>query len=367
MKIVFDHQIFSMQEYGGISRYFVELALGLNLLHDTKVTIAAPLHVNQYLRQAVPNIATTGFSLKKFKGSGLLLPPINSFINSSMLKLTQTDIVHETYYSFQRYAPESTKIVLTVFDMIHELFPEYYSASDPTSKMKAAAVARADHIICISRQTQSDLINLLKVDPAKTTVIHLGFKLSTQQIQQCHQSNISPYLLYVGTRTGYKNFEGFLRAVASCSTLQKAYRVICFGGGPFSSKELELIKELGFDENRVCQLTGSDAILASLYKEAHAFVYPSLYEGFGIPPLEAMSVGCPVVCSNTSSIPEVVGDAGLYFNPLNTAEIKNAIESVSSNETLRSSLIAAGYKRIQNFSWEQCAAETFKVYQKVLA
>ncbi|SJZ68187.1 Glycosyltransferase involved in cell wall bisynthesis [Trichlorobacter thiogenes] len=366
IKVVFDHQIFCLQAYGGISRYFVELAKELTMRPNTEATVSAPAHVNKYLKQAESDIDIVGFAINKFKGSGIILPPIGSLVNGCLLKFSTSDIVHETYYSYTRRAPQGAKIVLTVFDMIHEIFPEYFSASDPTSKMKATAVARADHIICISHQTQSDLINLLNVDPAKTTVIHLGFKLTTHQIEACHLGDTSPYLLYVGMRTGYKNFERFLRAVALSPDLHKKYRIVCFGGGPFSAKEQELIKELCFEENSVCQLSGSDAMLAGLYKHACLFVYPSLYEGFGIPPLEAMAYDCPVVCSNVSSIPEVVGDAGQYFDPTSTGEIMAAIERTANDPTLRNTLIEAGRKRIQKFSWERCATETLAVYRKLL-
>jgi glycosyltransferase involved in cell wall biosynthesis len=107
-------------------------------------------------------------------------------------------------------------------------------------------------------------------------------------------------------------------------------------------------------------------MLAELYKHARVFVYPSLYEGFGIPPLEAMAYDCPVVCSNVSSIPEVVGDAGQYFDPTSTGEIMAAIERTATEPTLRNTLIEAGRKRIQKFSWEQCATETLAVYRKLL-
>ena len=236
MQIVFDHQIFTMQEYGGISRYFVETAKGLVACPDTQVTVSAPVYVNNYLKESALDIAVTGYSVKKFKGSGIALPPINFFINKGLLKALSPDIVHETYYSFQRSAPKSAKVVLTVFDMIHELFPTYFSQSDTTYKKKASAVARADHIICISCQTQNDLINLLKVDPAKTTVIHLGFALTCQETDKCSQDNRPPYLLYVGARSGYKNFENFLKGVASSSFLREELDVVCFGGNSFSSK-----------------------------------------------------------------------------------------------------------------------------------
>ncbi|MEZ0316344.1 MAG: glycosyltransferase family 4 protein, partial [Methylophilaceae bacterium] len=148
--------------------------------------------------------------------------------------------------------------------------------------------------------------------------------------------------------------------------LRNNVRLICFGGGRFESKELDLIKVLGLSENHVMQAGGSDAQLAEYYRKATAFVYPSLYEGFGIPPLEAMSLNCPVICSNTSSIPEVVGGAAEYFVPDDIASMRCAIESVLQSEQRRNELIRMGAEQCKDFSWPRCASETLAVYQRVI-
>ena len=119
-------------------------------------------------------------------------------------------------------------------------------------------------------------------------------------------------------------------------------------------------------QNQLIQISGSDAILIDLYKEAHAFVYPSLYEGFGIPPLEAMALGCPVICSNTSSLPEVVGNAAETFDPLDNEDIKTSLEKVLYSNELRFKLINLGHTRSRMFSWKKCALETELVYRKIL-
>ena len=123
---------------------------------------------------------------------------------------------------------------------------------------------------------------------------------------------------------------------------------------------------MGLASDSVVQFGGPDALLASLYREAAALIYPSSYEGFGIPPLEAMSVGCPVICSNTSSIPEVVGSAGVYFDPANIDAQRVALESVLQSSEVRSSLITEGYDRHKHFSWSRCASETLAAYRKLI-
>ena len=174
-----------------------------------------------------------------------------------------------------------------------------------------------------------------------------------------------PFLLYVGNRGGYKNFLRLLEAYGTSPQLKMGYELICFGGGAFHADELETMRTLGLVSGQVSQLGGDDQMLAKLYEHASAFVFPSLYEGFGIPPLEAMSHDCPVVCSNTSSIPEVVGDAGEYFDPADTESMRAAIERIVTSDSHRNLLIAKGRERLKHFSWDRCAIETLDIYRKL--
>jgi glycosyltransferase involved in cell wall biosynthesis len=368
MKIVFDHKIFSLQKYGGISRYIYELAQCLAIECSRDVAVVAPCYVNQYLKQAPKSLKVLGFPIKQVRRTGRIVHAINWVVAWPIIRYLQPDIVHETYYSASRISPKSAKVVLTVHDMIHERFSEQFPAFDSTIKEKAIAVARADHVICVSEQTRQDLIELLGVNPAKTSVVHHGFSLTSRPAtQQKIDSPVRPFLLYVGARYGYKNFVGLLQAYATSVILKRDFDLICFGGGAFENKETSMFEQLGLNSNAVRQISGSDTVLAEHYQAASAFVYPSFYEGFGMPPLEAMSFNCPVVCSNVSSIPEVVGNAGLMFNPNDTQSIKLAIEQVVSDREVREILVARGQERIKQFSWEKCAQETVNVYRKVLA
>ena len=132
------------------------------------------------------------------------------------------------------------------------------------------------------------------------------------------------------------------------------------------SSEVKLMRSLNISVDSVLYMSGSDDVLVGLYGSASAFVYPSLYEGFGIPLLEAMSLGCPIVCSNTSSLPEVVGDAAELFNPYDESVMREAIERVVSNPEYTTSLIEKGRRRAKLFSWEKCAKETLNVYSKII-
>jgi len=249
--------------------------------------------------------------------------------------------------------------------MIHERFPESFAAWDSTSKEKAAAVKRADHIVCISENTRRDLIELFHVPPDKTSVVYLGFTL-THPVTKTGNKPERPYLLYVGSRGGYKNFERLLHAYASTELLQGQFDLLAFGGGAFNAKEVELISSLGLSVRQIRQVGGSDERLAELYRDAAVFIYPSLYEGFGIPPLEAMSFDCPVACSNSSSIPEVVGDAALLFDPLSVESIGKAVVSLLQDQALRQTLVERGRERIKIFSWQSCAQQTADIYRGLM-
>ena len=366
MRIAFDHQIFGWQEYGGISRYFYEIANILSRNFDTTVGIVSPIYVNAYLADESSCLQVMGRKMPKIGRAGILYCNINQLLAPSITACFHPDVVHETYYSEKRFAPIGSKIVLTVFDMIHERFPECFSPRDSTSRRKAIAVKRADHLICISKQTRDDLIDLLGVDPAKITVVHLGFSLTKPPAKKVQQIT-RPYLLYVGNRDGYKNFDALLAAYAANSALQRDYDLIVFGGGILTTQERKLIDRLGIRADRIQHLGGDDTVLASLYRSAALFVYPSCFEGFGIPILEAMSFDCPVVCSNAGSIPEVASNAAELFDPRSPNDLEKAIERVLNNTSLRQTLIMAGRERIKLFSWEQCSRETLEVYRRTLA
>ena len=368
MRIAYDHQIFGWQVYGGISRYICELARIMTVDLGQVAKIFAPLFINRHLLEGSGAIPLEGRLVPRLPGCGRLYRRINNLLAAPALAAFRPDIVHETYYAASRQAPQGARLVLTVHDMIHERFHDQHSRFDPTRREKARAVARADRVICASENTRRDLLELMDVDPAKLTVVHHGF---TQQppvssAQSGSQNAGRPFLLYVGLRSGYKNFLGLLRAYASSPMLRNEFDLVCFGGKPLADAERQEIRRLGLGEDRVRQISGRDEILTALYGSARAFIYPSLYEGFGIPPLEAMSQDCPVACANTSSLPEVVGDAAALFDPNDVDAMRCAIEKVVGDEALRLSLIAQGRRRAALFPWTRCAEQTLKVYQELL-
>ena len=365
MKIAYDHQIFCQQPFGGISRYFTSLASQL-LESGEEVNIFSPIYCNRYLRLLPRNNVHGHFFAKYPPKTIRLVKAYNNLISKNQIKALEPDLLHETYYSAVSLAPKKCAIVTTVYDMIHEIFPKDFSDGGLTSRLKLESINRADHIICISESTKKDLIEIFNVPHHKVSVVLLGFdQLSQNPHQKGGADSYSPYLLYVGSRAGYKNFIGFIKAVESSKGLMADMNIVCFGGGPFDEAEISMFKRMGFKEGQIHQISGGDELLGSFYRGAKAYVCPSLYEGFGIPPLEAMANNCPVICSNTSSIPEVVGDAGKYFNPSDVGDMCRSIESVVYDESVMQELKMLGTERLQNFSWKKCADQTLAIYKQL--
>lgn len=364
MKIAFDHQIFTNQEVGGISRYYWELANQLDLLNQ-EIGVFAGFYQNRYLDNSL-KIKIKGKKVTYPKKTIRLFQSINSLITQNQIKNWRPDIIHETYYSNSFFSKYKYPNIVTVFDMIHELYKEEFEPRHLITEQKLNAIKRAGHVICISNSTKNDLMDIFGIEENKISVIYLGVNSNDFNFgNNSTNNNYKPFLLYVGKRKGYKNFTAFIEAFANSKYLSKEFDVIAFGDDSFDKNELDRFKKLGLAPNQVKHLVGEDSILKDLYAKASAFVYPSLYEGFGLPPLEAMASGCPVISSCASSIPEVVGSAGVYFEPTEVESIQYAMEKVLLSKDLQNELIKKGFENVEKFTWKKCAQETLTVYTNI--
>lgn len=367
MKVLYDHQSFTNQVYGGISRYFYELMNHFSQNKDVKFDISLKYSNNHYLENANFTNHKTFFKDINFKGKSHIMTSINELHSKRLLIKHDFDVFHPTYYNpyFLKYI-DNKPFVVTVYDMIHELYPELFSNKDKTAERKKILTRKADIIFAISENTKKDLIEICDVPENKVKVVYLANSLMSSncltidKLIERHAIN-KPYLLYVGSRNAYKNF-GMLLDIYS-NHFSDNFGLICFGGNAFNKVELEKIASIK-TSHKVIQLNGSDDLLASLYKHAFCFVFPSLYEGFGIPPLEAMSLGCPVVASKASSIPEVVDDAAILFDPHSKDELVGAIESLY-DESKRNDFIKRGFEQKKKFSWDKMANETLDIYKSI--
>jgi glycosyltransferase involved in cell wall biosynthesis len=389
MKILYDHQMFFRQNYGGVSRYYCELMN--QFTHDSDIRFILSLRYvqNDNLEQ-FPQLDRYWSKRYNFLYNNRLISSIqkkirfnalnfglNYIINNRgesvrLLKEQDFDIFHPTYYEpyFQKFL-QKKPYVITVYDMIHELFPMYFKPSDQTKAWKKQLIEHAGAIIAISENTKKDILRFTEVDPDRVRVIHLGNPLEHQneppQVNPFSDffASKKPYLLFVGGRPAYKNFDFFIQSIAGILREYEELHVVCAGSSPFSREEKKNLEKLNI-LNKVHHVKINDTILKNLFKNAHAFIFPSLYEGFGLPVLEAFSCGCPTILSNSSSFPEVGGEGALYFEPNESESILNAVETVLFNEKFRKNLIKKGYERLKFFSWENTARSTKNVYYDVL-
>lgn len=210
------------------------------------------------------------------------------------------------------------------------------------------------------------MLHFYNVDPAKTRVIHHGLSplpRSSEAAAALRKQLRRDYVLYVGMRAAFKNFDGLLKAFRE-TKLHESLDLLVLGGGPLTDQEKALISGLEMSDCVSCMPVVSDEILAEAYAGAKLLVYPSLNEGFGFPPLEAMSVGCPVLASHVSSIPEVCQDAPFYFDPLDQGSFERALLQASGDEEARTRAIERGTEVAAQYSWERCGAETLALYRE---
>ncbi|MFD1142284.1 glycosyltransferase family 4 protein [Larkinella insperata] len=366
MKIFFDHQTFSQQNYGGISRYFCELIAGINQQpNDHQAHLSLLVSNNAHLKEKnLP--AWPFFPGQPFARTQPYLYKLNKAFCRLEMQFRSYDVFHATYY--EPYFLEHIRkrpVVVTFLDMIHEkycnTFPEL-AADHQVMTWKKEIVNQASAIIAISENTKRDLVEYYNVPPERVRVIYLGSSVSVET-PSVGVAASAPYLLFVGNRGMYKNFGPFIQAVAPLLR-QHQIRLICAGGGAFSPGEAAVLQQLNLTQ-LVEQQPINDATLRKLYSQALAFAFPSLYEGFGIPVLEAFACGCPCLLSDRSSLPEVAGSAAVYFDPENADSMYRAVEQVLTDSALRQQLSQLGRQQLALFSWEKTVRETLDLYQSL--
>lgn len=365
MKILYDGEIYAMQRAGGINRYFENLIARLPETYHPFLTanrrsptINFPAHKNLRVCQ-----------YRDFRPSRMSNQLRVHYFRYCLARLS-FDLVHPTYYSLlsrQELASLSAPLVITVHDMVHEIFADQLGSKDGTVSAKKKACLAAQAIICISENTRKDLIKYYPHLEEKISVIYQAGDLDSTLSYGNEPVPLSPYYLYVGSRTAaYKNFGRLLVAFSKAVSVNPDLS-LCVVGPPFNESELSQIHDLGMAQHIEHYGYIHDRHLAKLYRCSLGLVYPSLYEGFGIPPLEAMKCGTVAIAANTSSIPEVVGDAGILFSPTATHDLADILLDLVERPTERERLIQKGFERSQLFSWDKTVAQTLEVYSSVTA
>jgi glycosyltransferase involved in cell wall biosynthesis len=364
VRILYDGKIFQLQVAGGVNRYFANVIAGLPpdfspvLIADWVQDVNYPSHRNlkiyQLGKMRLPNLS---YRLSVYTAQA------EDALRTRALA-QRADVCHPTYYSRLTDVKVSCPTVITVWDMIDEIFSRDIDPTGRNAEQKRRAITSAQHVICISESTKKDLLETYPISESIVSVTHLASSIDARQSHGAEPTPARPYYVYVGSRATYKNFDRVLRAFARAIQAQPDL-ALCVVGTVFDEREQGLIDDLKLVPHLEHFGHPSDSHLAKLYRCSLALVYPSLYEGFGIPPLEAMACGTVAIVSNVSSLPEVVGDAGILFDPRSEDELAQILVSLPDDETRRAKLIERGAARVQKFSWQKTVEQTVEIYKSL--
>ena len=283
----------------------------------------------------------------------------------------------DVYFSPAHYLPRFCPVpqVVTIHDLAYLYFPEDFIKKDlwQLKNWTKFSVNKATKIISVSKTTKKDIVKNYGVDENKVSVIYNGFektvgaktsavKHSDKKLARTAKVKLRKYILFVGTIQPRKNLDVLIDAFDRFIKTNKDYKLVIVGKkGWLYESIFEKVKRLNLGDKIIFTGHIKDNELIWYYKNAFCLVLPSLYEGFGIPVLEAMSDDCPTIVSMTSSLPEIGGDASLYFDPKNSNDLVDKLTTLQENKSLRKELVLKGRQRIKYFSWEKCGKETLDV------
>ena len=368
MRIRYDTQVFRLQSRGGISRYFVEL---IKEFASSNQQVFAPFPTRWTLNQhaiesGVVKEYPRALAPQRFKKKPrpVLRSAEIAFEASQRLQRIKPgteDIYHPTYYVRQKSEKFSKPMVVTLVDMIPEVFPQLFS-KDPHSD-KHWYLRNADAIIAISESAADDIHRYLPEVSAPVHVVPLAVDSArfspVGDLVDCFPR---PWVLFVGNRGAYKDFNVLLAAILS-TDLRDVHVVAA--GRPFSGAERRQISDLGLSD-RVHHIVAADAMLPTLYRSCDAFVFPSRYEGFGLPTLEALSSGAPVLLANSSSHPEAGGTVCKYFEPTSAESLASTLSSMLRDDSIKSMSRNLGPAHAAKFTWTRTSEMTADVYRSVV-
>lgn len=361
MRVAFDEQIFAIQAYGGISRMFAELAqqftsdpvLGVELL-----PLNAPV-INRYALDD-QNLRTR---LAVWDANHAYHALARYFMRIRPRR--GQDIVHNTFYLPHGLAsyPGARRIV-TVHDMVPELMPNTRRRLDFLT-LKKHYVQQADHIVCVSESTKQDLLEVYPKTRAPITVIHHGVGAHFTPEAPPLPNAPEHYILFVGNRSQYKDADVLLRAFARITREFPEIHLLFVGGGALTGQEMAQLVRLGVS-HKVHQISLTDEAMVSAYANAELFVFPSRFEGFGMPILEAMASGAPTLLAASTSLPEVGGDAAHYFEPGVEEDLAETIKTILKDSSIRPIMRDRGLKRAAQFTWRRAAESHALTYGTAL-
>ncbi|WP_143559673.1 glycosyltransferase family 4 protein [Sphingomonas dokdonensis] len=361
--LLFSHDIFSAQATGGISRCMIELMHALDSTRSAPWQLYVGHNNNALLAEASGSTWYAKHAIGASSATGRR-SPLSALRNERGLRslVGPGTIVHRTYHPVVDLLPRSALVIETVHDMW-----DFVAADERGPRamlrrhLKRRALERADRIVCVSQSTRDYLGNLSPRLADRAIVIPHGTSRLSDRPAPVDRER--PFFLFVGRRDRYKNFAVLLHALA---LLHRDAELVCFGGGPLTTNEKEIIAQFDLTE-RIHQTGGDDHLLAGHYRAACALLYPSRHEGFGLPLLEAMSLGCPVIAAPLTSLPEVGGDAALYADADDPQAWRDTMALLIDSEDVRNKAVNAGHARAGTFSWQATAQRHAALYKEMEA
>lgn len=281
----------------------------------------------------------------------------------------------DVFFSPAHYSPRfcPVPVVVTIHDLSYFYYPNEFLKKDlyKLTNWTKQSIEKAKKVITVSKTTKKDVLKFYKIPDSRIEVIYNGFeKPSNQSVEsksEYDQLKLEKfkYVLYVGTLQPRKNIQTLIKAFKKFHTQEPDYKLVITGRKGWLYEEIfQTVEDLKLQQRVIFTGYAADATIGDLYKNAFCFVLPSLYEGFGIPILEAMSYNCPVITSHSSSLPEIGADACLYFNATDENDLLGDL-NLLTNIRIRKEQIEKGKERITHFSWEKCAEETLEVIEKI--
>lgn len=353
MKVLFDHQIFNFV-FGGAAKYFVML---LSHLPRECWECTAIASSSEYIKRK----ALMKYLPYEFRGQTVLMEYLNRPYTNCIMRQGQFDVFHQTNFGTYCLKSLGNKPMVTTY---HD---SNLSTIDPHPEIverQRISLERADAIICVSNHTKNDMLRLFHLDAQKVKVIYHGIERPDMSVLAEQRVVKDDYILYVGRRSAYKNFRKFIEVFSELHLKYPKIKVVCTSN-VFSKEEQMRFKELGIEDCMI-HVAADETTMLKLYRDALFFAFPSFYEGFGMPILEAWSCGCPVVLSDASCFPEIAGSGGLFFKPESKEDMLRQFNAVLSDSCLRKKLVLNGYERMKRFSWEKCAEEHMQLYRMLL-
>jgi glycosyltransferase involved in cell wall biosynthesis len=360
MRILYDGQIFQIQKAGGVNRIYAEVITGLPGDYHPLI-----IGVEDFGRNVPSHPHLERPSFKLFRPRRFSVPLRDKWWKPRLLR--QLDLFHPTYYHLTygfSFSDFKCPMILTVYDFVYATYSKLIEGAEGVIRNQTEAIRKADHIICISKATENDLLERFPQKEDKTSVISLGSSFEIQPPLAEQAIFEKPSFLFVGARWGYKNFSFLLRVFARACESNPRIR-LRVAGAPLNTEECWQIHLLGISDRVEAVTYPDEQQLISLYRSSVALVYPSLHEGFGLAPLEAMACRTLAITSNTTSLPEVVGNGGIMLDPTREVDWVECILKTAKGGGDRDLMIDRGLERVRMFSWKKTVKQHLEIYRRL--